>query len=151
MTEATGIAPQRPRRGKLILQCSLIFLCGVITGVGLTVHFLHGRMRTVMEEPDQLTAMVTEFLTYRLELRPDQEEEVSQIIAERYGTIMELRQENVPKIRDEFDAIKNEVSVVLDESQKELWLRRFDRIHRGWAPPALLPPPGPMPSQGAGE
>ena len=145
MAQTDPITPRRPRRWKLVLLCSLIFFCGIVTGSGLTIHVIHDRMSGVMKEPEKLTEMVTEFLTYRLNLREDQEDQVSSIIAERYTTIMELRQENIPKIRLELDAIKEEVAVVLDEEQEALWLRRFDRIHRGWAPPGLLTPSGPSP------
>ena len=144
MASSETIAPVRPKRWKILLLCGVIFCCGVLTGGGLTVHLLNTHMRHLLTDPELMTEKATNFLTHRLDLCDDQVGEVRGIIGTHHRNIMEKRKSIVPYVKSEMKAIRDEVAVVLDEEQKEIWLERFERMHRGWAPipPDLMPGPG---------
>lgn len=58
-------------------------------------------------------------LTRRLDLRPDQRQELDRILADTRGDVAVLRRDAVGRLRDIRDAAARRLDAVLDEEQRE--------------------------------
>jgi hypothetical protein len=112
----------------------LIFLCGCLVGVGVTVTFIEHRMFSIMIGPAPSPPRIVAKLKSELDLDADQTRKVEAIVRGHDFQIRRHMQE-VDTGRKRFEA---EIASVLNESQKQKWQRRCEEM-RKLAPP---PPPG---------
>jgi hypothetical protein len=125
----------RDGRSLRLLLPALIFLCGCLVGVGVTVTFIEYRMFSMMSRPVPDPQHVVAKLKSDLSLDSDQTRKVEAIVQAHDPEIRRFFRE-ADLNRKRFEA---EIAAVLNEGQKEKWRQRCEQMQK-WAPP---PPPGP--------
>lgn len=132
--------PPRPRRWLRLLAALLIFGAGMICGGGLTVMVAVHRIDQAIRHPEEAPARITKYLTRRLDLNPDQAEQVEQLIAARQLRLQNIRREVQPRVESELNELKAQIDHVLTPDQQVKWDQVFDDALDRWLPP---PPPAP--------
>jgi len=135
-------APARPkRRWFTILLALVIFLAGAVSGAALTVVVAVNRIQFAIRHPETAPARITTAIARRLDLDESQRERVQAIIATRQREIAAIRGKFQPEIAGQLDGVRNDVSDILDDSQRERWNDLFDQFQARWMPalPATEP------------
>ncbi len=107
-----------------------LLFCGVLIGASGTAIigsklFLHR-----IGDPDAMHAHALEHLQRRLDLTETQRGRIEGILRERLDTMHRLRSEMRPRLLTELRMMEEEVSAVLDESQRETWRKHFERLRK---------------------
>ena len=134
----TACAPRRKCRCLVnILLCLLIFACGAVTGGGAAVHFTWKRIAATMQHPEQVPEKAAQRLARVLRLDDAQSAEVKTILEKRFQNIAALRSEIAPRMDEELQSLRDEISAVLRPDQVKRWERLFDTLR-----PRLFAPGG---------
>lgn len=97
-------------------------------------RYVLSRMQHYRAHPEVLPVEITDTLTRRLKLTAEQSEEVLNVITYRHGRIEEVREESSPEIHSEFDLLEEEVAAVLNDRQKQRWLRTTEWVRKSFLP-----------------
>lgn len=130
----------RPRRRwwvSLILVL-VILAAGFVAGACTTVLVIVQRVRYAAQHPEEMPERVTARLERKLDLTDAQADKVLAILTERQKVLLAIRREVQPRVLAEIDLADQEITAVLDDSQKSKWRRLFTRLQRDWQP--ALPP-----------
>jgi hypothetical protein len=136
--------PTRPRRWPRIVAALLIFFGGMVCGGGLTVIVAVRNIRHAIHHPEEVPARITRYLTRRLDLSPDQAEQIEGLIAQRQAHLQAIRRETQPRVAAELSGLREEIGQVLTPEQRAKWDDIFDDAVDRWMPPP--PPPATQPS-----
>ena len=138
--EREGAALRTPKKRfwKTALLGILIFVCGIVTGSGLTLVIARRMIIRMLKHPEQAPARVTARLERALHLSEDQTRQIREIVVRRLGNLYRIRQETHPRVREELELLKKEVGAVLNEKQRKIWKERFEKLEK--AIPAPPPP-----------
>jgi cell division protein FtsB len=129
----------RPRRRWVTLLLALmIFVAGFVCGVGLTIVTAVHRLQYAIHHPEDAPARVATTLKRKLGLDEKQRGQIEEIIARRQVDLNAIRREFQPKVVDQLTQIRDEISGVLNETQREHFTKMFDDIRDRWMPP--IPP-----------
>lgn len=139
----TPLVPARPRRRRALLLAGLTFIAGLFLGSGLTIALGKHIIRNRMAHPEKIPEHILARVKRELNLSPDQVAKIAPLIKQHFEQILKLRQENQPKIQEQFDQLDQEVSPLLTDQQKPLWHRHLDKLRHLGPPP--FGPPGPRP------
>lgn len=129
--------PAPPRRRRLwvrVLLFLVIFACGTATGVGLTLLTLRNRVLYAIHHPEEMPARIAASMRRPLSLTDAQAADIQKILARRQRALQELRRRFQPQVESELDRVEQEVSEVLDESQRARWRRQFGQLRAAWVP-----------------
>ena len=139
----------RPRRKWVtLLLALLIFVAGLVCGAGLTIVTAVHRLQYAIHHPEDEPARVATTLKRKLGLDDKQRGQIEEIIARRQVDLNAIRREFQPKVMDQLTQIRDEISGVLNETQREHWTKMFDDIRDRWLPP--IPPEAKGEKSGAG-
>lgn len=141
----------RPRRRwwrSLLVGIAILF-CGMLIGSGLTMRVLWNRVTDIVQHPDQLPQRITQRVNRFLDLTPEQQTKVQDILAKRQLSIEALRRQVYPNIQSEMDGLRDDVAAILNPDQARRWKERFEQLRTRWWPP-LLPQPAPQTAAPAG-
>jgi hypothetical protein len=120
-----------------VLLGLLIFACGAVTGGGVALRVAWNRVSTTLQHPEQSPANAAKRLTRMLRLDEKQSDEVKAILEHRFQAIAGLRREMGPRIDEELESIRDEISAVLRPDQVPRWTRIYDNLRpRLFAPGA---------------
>jgi len=122
----------------------LIFIAGGILGSGLTLRYLRDRVLYAIHHPQEVPARLSLDLKSRLGLTTEETEKVCQIIASRQLKLQEIRREVQPRVEEELEELRKEISASLTPKQAAKWNAWFEEMRSTWLPPAP-PPPGERP------
>lgn len=136
---------------RAVVLGSLILISGILIGVAGTL--IAERWHWWRNPPPPPTPeRVAERMKYDLGLPDTQVEAFDQAVIPHLRAISSIQAEIAPRIDEEFNLMKKDVSAVLDEAQLKSWLKRTEhaqRMFREAHPPgspsgAPFPPPPPM-------
>ena len=125
----------------------MILVCGMTIGSVLTIKVLHRVIRKTYQNPTQIAARASKYITRRLDLTGDQTSQVEGILRERTSALLALHRETAPMVHSELTQLRDEIAAVLDERQAEKWRTQFVRLHHALAQPRLGEDPEHGPTQ----
>lgn len=131
--------PPRRRRWLTVALALVIFAAGFVCGIGLTVVVVVNRIQNAIHNPQVAATQIASAIDRRLGLNDSQREKVEAIVARRQQNLASIRRQVQPQVEAELNELRDEVSAVLDDSQREAWSQLFDRFRNRWLP--KLPPP----------
>ena len=103
-----------------------------------TVHFAVNRLQFAIHHPETAPARIAATIQRRLDLDDAQRADVEQVVAKHELEIAAIRRKFQPEIIGQLDSVRDEVSAVLNEPQRERWTQLFDQFKQRWLPP--VPP-----------
>lgn len=137
-SEATELKPTHWRRALPVWVQAVVLLVVFGSGIGVgsvvASRYVLSRMQHYRAHPEVLPVEITNSLTKRLNLTEEQSEQVLSVITHRHGRIEEVRQASSPEIHSEFDLLETEVAAVLDDRQKQRWLRTAEWVRKSFLP-----------------
>jgi Spy/CpxP family protein refolding chaperone len=125
----------RTRVWTTVLLAAVIFVAGAAVGGGATVLVALRRLEYAMHHPQVVPQRLTDRLTRRLDLTPDQAARVKAIIIERQAAFEAIRLEMYPRVTAQLDQARDEIDEVLTDEQREQWQAWFDKTRRRFRPP----------------
>lgn len=131
--------PPRRRRWLTVALALVIFAAGFVCGIGLTVVVVVNRIQNAIHNPQVAATQIASAIDRRLGLNEEQRQKVEAIVARRQQNLASIRRQVQPQVEAELNELRDEVSAVLDDSQREAWNQLFDRFRNRWLP--KLPPP----------
>ncbi len=111
-----------------ILLGSVILLCGMLIGAGLTVHTIARGLARGIQNPERVTEHITEHMRSRLDLSDPQADSIHAILTKHQVQLRDILVEIHPHLKDELMAIRAEIKAVLTPEQSEAWGKRMDRL-----------------------
>jgi protein-tyrosine-phosphatase len=136
-----SVAPPARRSGywRQILLGALILVCGMAIGSAGTVILIgnrpHSRVLQTVRQRESAPRLMTERLQRDLRMSPEQASRVEAIVRKRLEAIWQIREEQRPRITEQFELMKKEVAEVLDPDQAKRWTEQFERFLRSGAGP----------------
>lgn len=125
--------PARRPNWMSLLLCAVIFLSGVVMGVGGYIVYEQTRPwprpRPSMDERVQ---RMTERFTSAMNLTPQQQEQIKPVIRKRLENTAEIYQEIVPKYQQEFRILDAQMKRTLTEDQLPKWKKLRAALHLRW-------------------
>lgn len=137
---AVPIPPKRPR-WPIIMVMLLLFLSGLIIGGGSTAIFMVRRARQAISHPEERSARFVMGIARRLDLTPEQREQIREIVHKHEQRLQEIRRDFMPQVREEFQSMEDEIALLLTPEQRKMW-HELARRRQNWMPPAQPPQPG---------
>ena len=132
---ADQLAKPRRRWLRTVLLAIAIFVCGALLGGGLTFKIIASGYKRAFQEPAVLAEEITQRMKRRLDLTDDQVQKVGKIILEQQMAFQSLRKEFRPRLDDQIEKNRRELTAVLTPEQARKWEKRFAHIQRFWLPP----------------
>jgi hypothetical protein len=133
---AIAIAPPPRRRWRRTLMWSLvslvIFVCGGVTGHGVTVWMWEKNVQPVPKPSGQFIAKILEKMKEDLVLTDDQTARIDVILQDHHKRNDELKKKFHPYFADERDKMVAAVSSVLDDVQRPKFQQRMRDLERLW-------------------
>jgi len=111
---------------RLLLLVGLVFLAGVVAGVVGTRIAVRHWVRSAIQRPQMVQALVERRLNRRLGLDANQQVQVHQILTATRGQLKGLRQEYRPQVIMIVSNADAQISVLLTPAQRE----RFEKMKR---------------------
>jgi hypothetical protein len=127
-------APLPRRRWLTALLGMLIFVAGAACGAGFTVVVVANRVQHAIQHPEEAPPRIAARLKWRLGLDDDQQAKVEAIVAKHQVELLAIRREFQPKVVDQLEQVRDEISGVLNDSQRERWTKLFDEVRERWLP-----------------
>lgn len=124
--------PKRHKKGRAWLWVVVALLCVIAGGViGGGVVMMYIKTRTFPKPPDstEMADKLTERMTNVVSVAEDENAVIREIIVRHMEAVRQIRRESFDNIRDQFDAMREEVGEVLGPERKEKWIEEMDR-HR---------------------
>jgi len=110
------------RRWGLSLGLLGIFLAGAVTGVFAAAGYVHHRMRALHAGgPHALHALGMEWLDWQLDLRPEQENAIEEILVEAHMELFRFKSAHNEEIRAIVLPALERVDAELSPAQMEQW------------------------------
>jgi hypothetical protein len=136
-------AQARSRVWPEVLLGLVILLCGIVIGAGGTV--LVGRIFLVPGQPDRTSREIARHMSQRLDLTPDQQRQVRQIVRRHIERVTQIRESGRQEAEKELALMRDDVAKVLTPEQAQAWRTEFERMRRfaPHGPPPGARPPGP--------
>ncbi len=135
-----ALPPRRRRRWPAVLLALVLLLAGGVIGSGLTLLVAVRQVRERIVHPELFPPRATARLKSKLDLSDQQAEQVLEILTARQANIQALRREVQPNVEAELDAVRDEVSAVLNAEQAATWQHWLDDKRAFWLPPLQHPP-----------
>lgn len=110
-----------PPRRLLLGVVALVFVSGGVIGSGSTLMIVNRRIEENEQHCDaaKVRKRVADELTEKLSLDGEQSAEVDRIMNDHIAAIDRLRREVIfPKMREQFEQMKEQVDAVLDDGQR---------------------------------
>ena len=126
--------PPRRRRWLKLILLAVVFLSGMLTGVGGLVLAVRNRILEMPRFQDQPPARIASVLGKRLGLNNDQVRQLQPIIERRQQNLLELRREIQPRVVTEAKRLEEDVAALLDDKQKAAWRQLCAAQLRNWLP-----------------
>jgi hypothetical protein len=142
--------PSGGRRGwRMVAAGAAILACGMAIGWAGTLYWFQNRVRQMRRDPGKVTAELTARIRSRLGLSADQTARVEAALTRRQETLTEIRGEFSPRIRAQFEGMRQDVAAVLTPEQAGIWARESETIiplPRFLTEPKDVPPNGSVPN-----
>ena len=105
---------------KAILGVVLLFLMGVVTGIGLSVRLVKVQtLRFAESTPEQLADLASRRLGQQLRLTPDQWVRVKEILVRQLEQVRQIQERAMPEVKAAEETARTEIRAVLTPEQRE--------------------------------
>jgi Spy/CpxP family protein refolding chaperone len=124
----------RPKRRRLwtILLVLGIFVCGMVTGGGLTLKIIHVRIQDATHNPSEMAERITGRMTRYLDLNDTQSAQVEKIIKQNLADLQPLRTEVRSRLIRQMEKTRREIAPLLTPEQVEKLDKRIRRLQKFW-------------------
>ena len=137
---AAVVESVRPRRRSPYWAMAVIFVCGVVVGLGIGVIGLHLFMSHQFRHPEQMYSQLVEKLTTDLQLTPEQQQKVAAITQQKQTEFTNLFTRDFRNLGNaHFDSLRDAVAEALDPDRARRWRAAFEALRARSLPP--FPPP----------
>lgn len=133
-SESLPPAPRPRRRWLTALLGILIFVAGAACGAGLTVVVVANRIQHAIQHPEEAPPRIADRLQWRLGLDDAQRAKIEAIVAKHQTELMAIRREVQPKVVEQLEQVRDEISGVLNDPQRERWTELFNEVRERWLP-----------------
>jgi len=116
---------------KPVIFSLLTLLSGIIIGAAGVLMIVRPIEKPSL--PEEFSRKMLANLTKELHLTPEQKKQISPIVEKHMAAMDEIRSEARPKIRQELEAMNDELMAVLDNTQKQIWKERIQRMQENFA------------------
>jgi len=131
MTKDSLSQPTKNTKTKPVLFSLLILLSGIIIGSGATVIVLRPSLEKEHARlPEEFSRKMVKRLTHELRLTPQQQQQVRPIIENHMNAIDQYRQEARPKIRQELEEMNDELIIIFDNTQQQIWKEQIQKMQK---------------------
>ena len=113
----------RPAPWRQVALGLAILLCGMVMGAAGTMVVTRRALRHGIQAPDKTARSLTQRMNAQLNLSPEQQKQVAEIVCRHLKQLRATRKEQLRLMRDE-------VAGVLSPEQAALWRKGFDRLQR---------------------
>lgn len=117
-----------------ILLGLVILLCGMVIGAGVALVCVQKIVVHAIHNPQETPGRIAERMKSKLKLTDEQTRQVKAILSERQKALHALRREWQPRVVQELDKTKEEVTKVLTPEQARAFRDRFDFLKKRWLP-----------------
>jgi len=138
---AATTLPKPRRRWVTLLLALLIFLAGIVVGIGGTVAVAAHRLQYVIHHPEEAPRRITDRLKSRLHLDPRQAAAIQATIAQHQASLQSIRREVQPRVERELSAAVQDIQSQLRPDQAEKWQRLVTQLRAQWTPAEIPTPP----------
>jgi Spy/CpxP family protein refolding chaperone len=122
---------------KVALVLLLVFGAGAVFGVVATRVVVRNIIRRAISQPDLVRERIQRELVRRLDLNPQQREQVGDVLADTQKQLRDLRRDFAPPFAAIMSGSQTRISAILTPAQRE----KFDRIREENRRIFQLPPP----------
>jgi Spy/CpxP family protein refolding chaperone len=124
----------RPKRRRLwsILLMLGIFVCGLVTGGGLTLKIISVRIQDATHNPSEMAERITGRMTRYLDLNDMQSAQVEKIIKQNLADLQPLRTEVRSRLIRQMEKTRREIAPLLTPEQVEKLDKRIRRLQKFW-------------------
>ena len=124
----------RPKRRRLwtILLVLGIFVCGMVTGGGLTLKIIHVRIQDATHNPSEMAERITGRMIRYLDLNDTQSAQVEKIIKQNLADLQPFRTEVRSRLIRQMEKTRWEIAPLLTPEQVEKLDKRIRRLQKFW-------------------
>ena len=115
----------------------LVFVFGVICGSGVTLLAVVRRARREIAQPELRVARTSARLARRLDLTPEQQDRLREILERQQADFAGLRRQVAPDVVARLRQTDREMRDILTPQQQAEWLKILRQLRRDWLPPDL--------------
>lgn len=128
--------PPMPRRRRWvsIVLTLVIFLAGMIAGVGGLIILVRYQAMKKLQHPEQEVPRMAARIGWQLKLNPVQVKEVEKILRNRMAALDGVRREVQPRVNAELDLVDKQITELLDARQAENWHKIFLQYRKTCVP-----------------
>jgi len=132
---SSTVEPVRKRRSPYGLM-ALIFVCGMVAGLGVGVIGLHLFMSYQFKHPDRMYTQLVDKLSVDLHLTPEQEAKVKAIARQKEAEFAHMFTHEFRAMGDaHFDSLREAVAAALNPEQAKAWREQFEALRAKSVPP----------------
>lgn len=117
-----------------VLLTLVVFVSGLVVGVGGTLIAVRHEMLRVVHNPQEAPARIAAHLRSKLGLSDEQTRQVEAVVARRQAALQAIRHLVQPQVEAELDQAANEIGQILNESQRQDWDAMVAKIRQNWLP-----------------
>ena len=104
----------------------LIFVCGVVTGVGLSIRYIQKDRFPGIATPDPDS--ISEKIWHKYDMDEERHQSLRGIVRRHFAKLETIRESVYPHFADTLDAYEDDIAELLPESQRPQWRRDFQHI-----------------------
>ena len=112
----------------------VVFAAGGIAGAMIAARVIHARMNEYRQNAPVFSDDIVMRLQFRLGLSETQTSAVRQIIQQRHAKMIQYRHEGSQQMHAEFDAMVNDVTQHLDDTQAQHWAGIARHVRQTYLP-----------------
>jgi hypothetical protein len=125
--------PRRRTWWRTLVWGVVIFVCGGVTGHGVAVWMWQEHGRKIFDPKEDYVAKILSRMRSDYGLSDDQATQIEAIFRGHNAKIDEIRKDMEPRYSAERKAMNQEISAVLNDSQREKWQKRMEEMRRLWS------------------
>ena len=125
---------QRMHRWRTAFLGLVILLVGIVIGGGATLIAVRREVARPPVGPELGSEQMVRGLRHELGLSPEQMRAIGPVLDEHLRRMNEIRMAARPEIAEELGAMNEEIMSLLDEEQRQIWMRRLDRMEQELRP-----------------
>ena len=115
---------------KSVLLGLAILCCGMVIGVGITLHVGHSMILHTLNPGDRMASHITRKIDRKLDLTDEQKAEVEKIVTHRVSEFRNILDTMYPDIKKQITSMHQEVAGILTEKQRVKWEKHTRKIQR---------------------
>ena len=120
----------RPKNLRMLLLSAVILVAGIVIGSAGTTLLIRNNSHRPPRPGAASAKRITDKLKDRLELSDEQFAKIEPIIKAHMDKLREIQQQARPQIEGEVNQMKEEISTLLTDDQKQKWEKHMKYLER---------------------